>query len=95
MVHVLSAVGAKTTRKATMLLGILMVFVYCSIFTWAEGTPPNVHAKDDGLALTPPMGWYPWNIFGQEPQNEKLIEEIVDSDWPCPHAVAFKIDLIQ
>jgi alpha-galactosidase len=25
------------------------------------------------------MGWYPWNIFGEEPQNEKLIKEIVDS----------------
>jgi alpha-galactosidase len=22
------------------------------------------------------MGWYPWNEFGQEPQNQKLIEEI-------------------
>lgn len=33
----------------------------------------------DGLALTPPMGWYPWNQFGQEPQNEKLIKEIADA----------------
>jgi hypothetical protein len=32
-----------------------------------------------GLALTPPMGWYPWNIFGHEPQNEKLNKEIVDA----------------
>jgi alpha-galactosidase len=37
------------------------------------------HAQDDGLALTPPMGWYPWNIFGQDPQNEKLIRDIVDA----------------
>ena len=37
------------------------------------------HAEGDGLALTPPMGWYPWNIFGQEPQNEKLIREIADA----------------
>jgi alpha-galactosidase len=36
-------------------------------------------AKDDGLALTPPMGWYPWNTFGQEPQDERLIREIVDA----------------
>ena len=35
--------------------------------------------KEDGLALTPPMGWYPWNTFGEEPQNEKLIGEIVDA----------------
>jgi alpha-galactosidase len=25
------------------------------------------------------MGWYPWNEFGQEPQNEKLIKDIVDA----------------
>jgi alpha-galactosidase len=25
------------------------------------------------------MGWYPWNEFGQEPQNEKLIKEIVEA----------------
>ena len=46
---------------------------------WTQQTPPKVHAADDGLALTPPMGWYPWNEFGQEPQNEKLIKEIVDA----------------
>jgi alpha-galactosidase len=38
-----------------------------------------LRVDNDGLALTPPMGWYPWNIFGQEPQNEKLIKEIVDA----------------
>jgi alpha-galactosidase len=41
--------------------------------------PKTMHAEVDGLALTPPMGWYPWNIFGQEPQNEKLIKEIADA----------------
>jgi len=45
---------------------------------WTQQQPPKVHAADGGLALTPPMGWYPWNEFGQEPQNEKLIKEIVD-----------------
>jgi len=38
-----------------------------------------VHAAEDGLALTPPMGWYPWNEFGQEPQNEALITQIVEA----------------
>ncbi len=37
------------------------------------------HASDDSLALTPPMGWYPWNAFGEEPQNEQLIRQIVDA----------------
>ena len=45
----------------------------------AQSPADSVHAADDGLALTPPMGWYPWNIFGEEPQNEKLIKEIVDA----------------
>ncbi len=41
-----------------------------------EGPPQRAHAEVDGLALTPPMGWYPWNMFGEEPQNEALIREI-------------------
>jgi len=44
-----------------------------------KGLPQRAHAEVDGLALTPPMGWYPWNIFGEEPQNEKLIREIADA----------------
>jgi alpha-galactosidase len=43
------------------------------------GLPESAHAEVDGLAMTPPMGWYPWNIFGEEPQNEKLIKEIADA----------------
>ncbi len=45
----------------------------------AQSSPVALRAERDGLALTPPMGWYPWNIFGEEPQNEKLIKEIVDA----------------
>ena len=44
-----------------------------------EGWPQSTHAEVDGLAMTPPMGWYPWNVFGEGPQNEKLIKEIVDA----------------
>ena len=40
------------------------------------GLPESAHAEVDGLAMTPPMGWYPWNIFGEDPQNEQLIKEI-------------------
>jgi len=43
------------------------------------GLPQRAHAEVDGLALTPPMGWYPWNVFGEEPQNEKLIREIAEA----------------
>jgi alpha-galactosidase len=42
-------------------------------------TARKSHAEVDGLVLTPPMGWYPWNVFGEEPQNEKLIKEIADA----------------
>jgi len=44
-----------------------------------QKAPAPTHAEVDGLALTPPMGWYPWNTFGEEPQNERLIKEIVDA----------------
>jgi len=47
--------------------------------TAPPAAPVAAHAEVDGLALTPPMGWYPWNMFGEEPQNEKLIREIVDA----------------
>ena len=61
----------------TTVIGVILItFVQSS-----RGQPLTaaVHAGDDGVALTPPMGWYPWNVFGQEPQNEKLIREIVDA----------------
>jgi alpha-galactosidase len=45
----------------------------------ATGSAPALYAAADGLALTPPMGWYPWNVFGEEPQNERLIREIADA----------------
>lgn len=36
-------------------------------------------ALENGLARTPPMGWYPWNAFSEGPQVEPLIREIADS----------------
>jgi alpha-galactosidase len=53
-------------------------FLLASV-TMAQTRAPKLRAAEDGLALTPPMGWYPWNEFGQEPQNEKLIKDIVDT----------------
>lgn len=44
-----------------------------------EASAAALHAAADGLAMTPPMGWYPWNVFGEEPQNEELIREIVEA----------------
>jgi len=58
---------------------IPLLLVFASSLCRAQPAPPKPHAADDGLALTPPMGWYPWNTFGQEPQNEKLIRETVEA----------------
>lgn len=44
-----------------------------------QAVPARVHAEADRLAMTPPMGWYPWNIFGEDPQNERLIREIAEA----------------
>ena len=59
--------------------GILCALLLCIRVMNAQTATPKVHAAQDGLALTPPMGWYPWNEFGQEPQNEKLIKQIADA----------------
>ena len=60
-------------------MGIVIAFLFLAQVARAQNPAPKVRAAEDGLALTPPMGWYPWNEFGQEPQNEKLIKEIVDA----------------
>ncbi len=59
--------------------GILCALLLCIRVMNAQTATPKVHAAQDGLALTPPMGWYPWNEFGQAPQNEKLIKQIADA----------------
>lgn len=38
----------------------------------------QIHALDNGLAKTPPMGWNSWNIF-HENINENQIKEIADA----------------
>ena len=45
----------------------------------AQGPAAPTHSIEDGLALTPPMGWYPWNQFGEAPQNEQLIKEVAEA----------------
>ncbi len=66
-------------RNILPIAALGMAIVLYAISPNAQETAPRVQAMEDGLALTPPMGWYPWNTFGQEPQNEKLIREIVDA----------------
>jgi alpha-galactosidase len=67
-------------RKTSLLImGIAIAFLFLARVARAQSQVSKVRATEDGLALTPPMGWYPWNEFGQAPQNEKLIKEIVDA----------------
>ncbi len=69
----------RTARRSSR--GILRALaITLAIAAWAAASSPQTlrpkdlpragHAKVDGLALTPPMGGYPWNTFGEEPQNE-------------------------
>src|SRR5512135_837654 len=67
-------------KRPWMMVLALGALLSAPVFlTWSEEPAARVHASDDGLAMTPPMGWYPWNIFGEEPQKEALIKEIVDA----------------
>ena len=66
-------------RTLLLVMGIVIAFLFLAPAAEAQNPAPKVRATLDGLALTPPMGWYPWNEFGQEPQNEKLIKEIADA----------------
>ncbi len=75
-----------SARALTLAAALTIGFAACTAPAKQEeapadkpAVPAKVHAEADGLALTPPMGWYPWNIFGEEPQNEKLIREIADA----------------
>jgi len=66
-------------RPVFFLMTGLWAAVAGSVVAVTQAPAPRIHAADDGLAMTPPMGWYPWNEFGQEPQNETLIKEIADA----------------
>ena len=74
----------RRTTGLIVLAGAAWVIVAALVSARPQDTPPRqpprrARAEVDGLALTPPMGWYPWNIFGEEPQNEALIKEIADA----------------
>jgi len=66
-------------RTMTIIALVWLIAVCGFSTTSAEESSLKAHSLDDGLVRTPPMGWYPWNQFGQEPQNEQLIKEIADA----------------
>jgi alpha-galactosidase len=55
----------------TALLGLLLV---SGLLVVAQA----IRALDNGLALTPPMGWNSWNKFGCK-INEKIVKEMADA----------------
>ena len=67
------------TRLAVPLVLCVLAAAAASQAPRAKDLPPRPQAEVDGLAMTPPMGWYPWNTFGEAPQNERLIAEIADA----------------
>ena len=66
-------------RSLAVISALALALSFAALAPRAQTKPPADHAAVDGLALTPPMGWYPWNEFGQEPQNETLIRQIADA----------------
>ena len=53
-------------------LHIIIIIIFCLLFV------NNTKALDNGLALTPPMGWNSWNIFRCD-VTEDLIKEMADA----------------
>ena len=49
-----------------------------AVFALAGPGLPAARALDNGLALTPPMGWNSWNKFGGD-VSEALIESVADA----------------
>jgi alpha-galactosidase len=52
-----------------------LLVIAALLFVFSVG---DVHALDNGLAKTPPMGWNSWNKFGCN-VSEKLIKEMADA----------------
>ncbi len=52
--------------------------LYLGIFLFLVVFSSNVHALDNGLVLTPPMGWNSWNKFECD-VSESLIKEMADA----------------
>lgn len=62
-------------RRSKTLVVVGLVF---GLLTPLSGALPTVQALDNGLAVTPPMGFNDWNAFGCN-VSAKLIEETADA----------------
>jgi alpha-galactosidase len=61
-------------HNKTLFVATALLLVAAAFFLGQSGA----RAWDNGLALTPPMGWNSWNKFGCE-INEKIVREIADA----------------
>uniref|UniRef100_UPI003562F042 alpha-galactosidase n=1 Tax=Mariniphaga sediminis TaxID=1628158 RepID=UPI003562F042 len=52
--------------KKLIFISISLFFLLFSFFVKAQ--------KQEGVALTPPMGWNSWNCFREEVNEEKIME---------------------
>lgn len=62
-----------TPRTKAAALGVTAILT-----TLGLAAPPPATALDNGVALTPPMGWNSWNTFGCN-INEGLIRQMADA----------------
>lgn len=64
--------------KRVCAIAFAFTILTTSVFTHRGLNSNKVLALDNGLALTPPMGWSSWNCFGGD-INEAKIKEIADA----------------
>ena len=67
----------KLSRKSVSLF-MALLFVIASTMAQISPDGARVMALNNGLALTPPMGWNSWNKFGGS-ATETLVREIADA----------------
>ncbi len=66
------------TRSKLFALPVLLSLILPMQQAHAEAAPPRPARLENGLALTPPMGWNTWNKFGCS-VSEALIKQAADS----------------
>ncbi|HEX2847181.1 MAG TPA: glycoside hydrolase family 27 protein [Chitinophagaceae bacterium] len=67
----------KKTKLIACIVALTFVGFSCKEKAAEQSANTNA-ANSDGLALTPPMGWNSWNVFGKN-INEQVIRETADA----------------
>ena len=64
------------TLKRTIAVAVVLATGWLVSSAATAAAPPA--PKSNGLALTPPIGWSSWNNFGED-INEQLVVETIDA----------------